>query len=252
MSAGRALRILAVDDDEDALREIVALLGGHPLVGDVVGVPDATEAVRSLERREFDGAFLDVHLPGLDGIDLARLLARMAAPPVVVFVTACDRHAVEAFELDAADYVLKPVAGRRLDEAVRRVAAAVSDEEDDGPVTVPVERGGRILLVDRDRISYVEACGDYVRLHSEDGAFLVRVPMATLEARWRGAGFLRIHRRYLVALRHLTEIHSGPGGAFLARVAGVDLPVSRRHAHELREHLRRAAWHGGLRRAVGH
>ena len=103
-----------------------------------------------------------------------------------------------------------------------------------------METGGRTRMVERDSIRFVEASGDYVRLHTDDGAFLVRVPISSLEETWRDAGFVRVHRRYLIALRHVTELRARPGGGYDLLVAGQELPVSRRHARELRDRLARS------------
>jgi len=105
---------------------------------------------------------------------------------------------------------------------------------------IAVETGGRTRMVERDSIRFVEASGDYVRLHTDDGAFLVRVPISSLEETWRDAGFVRVHRRYLIALRHVTELRARPGGGYDLLVAGQELPVSRRHARELRDRLARS------------
>jgi DNA-binding LytR/AlgR family response regulator len=95
----------------------------------------------------------------------------------------------------------------------------------------------------------VEASGDYVRLHADDGAYLVRMPISSLEEAWRDAGFVRVHRRYLIAIRHVTELRTRPGGGYDLVVAGEELPVSRRHARELRDRLSRGA---GRARRAGH
>ncbi|RFU39086.1 response regulator, partial [Actinomadura logoneensis] len=124
------LRVLAVDDEVPALEELSYLLREDPRVGWVGGAGDAASALRDLSRmltagERLDAVFLDIRMPGLDGLDFTRLLAGFAAPPAVVFVTAHDDCAVAAYELGALDYLLKPVRRERLAEAVRRVAEAV-------------------------------------------------------------------------------------------------------------------------------
>jgi DNA-binding LytR/AlgR family response regulator len=142
------------------------------------------------------------------------------------------------------------VAADRLADALTTVRQRRFDDhpesEEDDLATVPVELSGRTLLVNRDDVCWVEANGDYVRLHTVRGQhYLVRLPMAMLAERWARAGFVRVHRGHLVALRHVSEIRS-QGSGYLVRVAGRDLPVSRRHSRELRERLVR-----GARRAEG-
>jgi DNA-binding LytR/AlgR family response regulator len=239
------LHLLAADHDPAALRDISHLLAEHPMVGAVAEAADATQVLRLLQREHFDAAFLDVLLPGLGGLELARLLALFAHPPQVVFVAPHGRHAVEAFDLHALDYLLKPVGATRLAEAVRRVARA-RYADDEPVVTVPVELNRRTVLIERSRVRYVETCGDYVRLHCPEGSYLVRVPMSSLEWRWAEAGFVRIHRRYLIALRHLNELRTGASGGHVVRVDGVELAVSRRHIGELKSRLAELALQGGL------
>jgi DNA-binding LytR/AlgR family response regulator len=241
-TADGSLEVLVVDDEEPALADLAYLLRQHPRIGSVVTASDATEALRRLRDGSFAAVFLDIRMPGLDGLELARVLSRFARPPEIVFVTAFEQHAVEAFELQAVDYLLKPVRPERLSDAIRRLggparpAAAGGAEED----RIAVETGGRTRMVERDSIRFVEASGDYVRLHTPDGAFLVRVPISSLEETWRDAGFVRVHRRYLIALRHVSELRVRNGGGYDLVVAGEQIPVSRRHARELRDRLARS------------
>jgi DNA-binding LytR/AlgR family response regulator len=235
------LEVLVVDDEEPALEDLAYLLRQHPRIGSVVTASDATEALRRLRDGSFAAVFLDIRMPGLDGLELARVLSRFARPPEIVFVTAFEQHAVEAFELRAVDYLLKPVRAERLSDAIRRLGVPARRPGGDGgdPSRIAVETGGVTRMVERDSIQFVEASGDYVRLHTPDGAFLVRVPISSLEESWRDAGFVRVHRRYLIALRHVTELRARPGGGYDLLVAGQEVPVSRRHARELRDRLAR-------------
>ena len=244
MSGDATLEVLVVDDEEPALEDLAYLLRQHPRVGSVVTASDATEALRRLRDGSFAAVFLDIRMPGLDGLELARVLSRFVRPPEIVFVTAFEQHAVEAFELQAVDYLLKPVRPERLSDAIRRLgaparAAGSGDVEEEDLDRIAVETGGRTRMVDRDSIRFVEASGDYVRLHTDDGAHLVRMPISALEEAWRDAGFVRVHRGYLIALRHVTELRTRSGGGYDLVVAGQELPVSRRHARELRDRLSR-------------
>ena len=242
------LEVLVVDDEEPALEDLAYLLRQHPRIGSVVTASDATEALRRLRDGSFAAVFLDIRMPGLDGLELARVLSRFATPPDIVFVTAFEQHAVEAFELQAVDYLLKPVRPERLSDAIHRLGApgrgaggpGRGGAEGEDPTRIAVETGGVTRMVERDAIRFVEASGDYVRLHTDDGAFLVRVPISSLEESWRDAGFVRVHRRYLIALRHVTELRARSGGGYDLLVAGQELPVSRRHARELRDRLARS------------
>lgn len=259
------LRVLAVDDEVPALEELAYLLRADPRIERVTDASDSAVALRNLSRmlvggERLDAVFLDIRMPGLDGLDFTRLLTGFAAPPLVVFVTAHDDCAVAAYELGAVDYLLKPVRPERLAEAVRRVAEAVhraipaSPDGNGGPAgdaaappgpgssdpsrdeVVPVELGGRTRLVSRQAVRYVEAHGDYVRLHTADGSYLVRMPLAALARRWEAAGFIRIHRSTLVASAHISELRFDAGRATVQ--VGEDLlPVSRRHTRQVRDLL---------------
>jgi DNA-binding LytR/AlgR family response regulator len=234
--------VLAVDDEAPTLDELVYLLGEHPDIGEVLSAADATSALRELNRRHIDAVFLDINMPGLSGLELAGVLANYSYRPAVVFVTAHDDKAVAAFDVGAVDYLLKPIRRSRLDEAVRRVLADRSQDDEEEDDVIPAELGGITHLVPRDTIGWVEAEGDYARLHSESGAHLVRIPLSTLESRWRDRGFQRIHRSYLVALRLVVGVRT-TDGAVLVRLRAngaspaVELPVSRRQARELRDRV---------------
>ncbi|MDQ3664381.1 MAG: LytTR family DNA-binding domain-containing protein [Actinomycetota bacterium] len=242
------LRVLVVDDEQPVCDELAFLLARDPRVSRVDTASSGAAALRLLEGGHIDALFLDIAMPDLTGLDVARVLARFRAPPAVVFVTAHEDFAVDAFELDAVDYVLKPVAADRLAEAVRRVAAqhevgaagAVHADKGHADDVLPVERGGVTRFVARSEVVWVEANGDYTRLHTASDSHLVRVPLSALERRWAGSGFVRIHRSLLVDTNRVLEVRTdsgrtavllpGPGGP-------VSLQVARRHVRELRDLL---------------
>ncbi|MGH2899952.1 MAG: LytR/AlgR family response regulator transcription factor, partial [Solirubrobacteraceae bacterium] len=194
--------------------------------------------------REVDALFLDIRMPGLDGLDVARALARSTSAPKVVFVTAYDDGAVEAFDLRAVDYLLKPVRAERLAAAVRRVREAIGSpdapQQQPDDETIAVELAGVTRFVQRSEVRYAEAQGDYARLHTADGSHLVRVALSTLEHAWSDAGFVRIHRSHLVALHHIEEMRV-ESGAWTVRIGDDVLHVSRRHTRQLRDMLVRSA-----------
>lgn len=236
------MRVLAVDDEAPALDDLVYLLRSDPRITEVNGVRDGAAALRALDRalaadQPFDAVFLDVRMPGLDGIVLGRLLAQFASPPRLVYVTAHEEHAVHAFEVQAADYLLKPVRRERLAETVRRITDDAAPPEPE-PEPLAVELSGVTRFVQPGEVHYIEAQGDYARLHTASGSHLVRIPLTVLEERWRQAGLVRIHRSHLVAVPHITELRLDSGRCTVL-VAGAELPVSRRHTRELRDLLLR-------------
>jgi DNA-binding LytR/AlgR family response regulator len=239
------LVVLAVDDEPPALDELAYLLNADGRVAHVHRAGDATEALRVLRDTEVDAVFLDIRMPGLDGMELARILRRFARPPAIVFVTAYDDGAVDAFDLGVTDYVRKPVRAERLAESLRRVAGlrlspvAAPAVPFDEPA-IPVELAGTTRMLPRSSVRWVEAQGDYARLHTADASHLVRVSLATLAERWADAGFVRIHRSYLVQLRLIAELRL-TGSGYVVAVDEVELPVSRRHTRELKDKLIRSA-----------
>jgi DNA-binding LytR/AlgR family response regulator len=246
---GGFLRVLAVDDEPPALDELAYLLRADPRVATVNTASDVADAFRVLRDNDVDAVFLDIRMPGLDGMELARVLSRFARPPAIVFVTAYDDRAAEAFDLGVADYVRKPVQADRVAESLRRVLAArlvpahpaVSGQRErhDDP-TIPVELAGTTRMLPRSAVQWVEAQGDYARLHTVDGSHLVRISLATLAERWAEAGFVRIHRSYLVQLKLIGELRLTNNG-YVVLIGGRELPVSRRHTRELKDRLVRAA-----------
>ena len=241
------LHLLVVDDEPPALGELAFLLSNDSRVSTVTTADSAAEALRVLQEQQVDAVFSDIRMPGLTGLELARVLSRFRTPPPVVFITAHEDYAVDAFDLHAVDYVLKPVRSERLAEAVRRVVEATGsptfEEEDE---LIPVELGGVTRFVARQDVLYAEAQGDYARLHTAEGSHLIRVPLTTLEDDWREAGFVRIHRSLLVSLTHVDEVRVDAGRCSVL-VGGRELVVSRRHTRELRDRLVRRARHGGAR-----
>ncbi len=239
--ASPQLRALVIDDEQPALDEIRFLLEQDDRIAEVLTSDSATAGLRLLHESPVDVVFLDVQMPGLTGLELAQVLGRFRTPPQVVFVTAHEQHAVEAFDVHAVDYVLKPVRAERLAEAVRRVVGA--EPRADHDTEVAVERGGVTRFVNRSDITHVEAQGDYARLHTGGDSYLVRTPLAVLEEDWADAGFVRIHRSLLVSLAHVREVRMDSGRCTVVvggvGSAPVELGVSRRHTRELREMLLR-------------
>lgn len=231
--------VLVADDEEPALDELVHLLRADERVGEIVTARNGAEALRLLTERSVRIAFLDIHMPGLRGTDLARSLLALADPPAVVFVTADEARAVEAFELRAVDYLLKPVRGARLRQAVDRVVERASTSPGGDDEVLPVTLGASVRFVRRSEILWVQAQGDYSRLHGDDGAgHLVRIPISELEARWAGAGFLRIHRSTLVRTSAVTGARLS-GAEPSVSIGETTLPVSRRLVPGVREALLR-------------
>jgi len=235
------LHALVVDDEAPARDDLAFLLRADPRISTVECACSAAQALKILNIEPIDVLFCDIKMPGLDGLELARVVAHFAEPPAVIFVTAYDDHAVDAFDLHAIDYVMKPVRAERLGEAVRRAAAskheAVDEDGNHDDEIILVELGGVTKVVRRSQVRYVEAHGDYARLHTTDGSHLIRTPLSALEERWSRAGFVRVHRSLLVCLDHVEKIIRSVGGHVTLRLGADELVVSRRHQRELRDRL---------------
>jgi DNA-binding LytR/AlgR family response regulator len=235
--------VLAVDDELPALEDLVRMLAASPAVEQVESAASAEEALVALAGgTAIDAVFLDVRMPGLDGLELARVLRRFDHPPAVVFVSAFDDAAVDAFELAAVDYLRKPVSRRRLDEAIERAGRRTPSAEpaaiEDETLAVDVLRGGGTRLLARSSVLYLQAHGDYVRVASTEGRYLVRARLSDLEERWAAHGFVRVHRGFVVNLRRAVEVRPRLNGtAVLVMADGDEVPIARRQVGELRRKL---------------
>lgn len=229
------INVVVADDELPAVEELAYLLSLDSRVGTIHRANSGAEALKALEEFEVDALFLDIHMPALSGLDIARVISRFTRPPAVVFVTADEDQALEAFELAALDYVLKPVRPERLAESIRRICE-LAEEERGKPEVVTVDQGGITKMILRDEIRYVQAQGDYARLHTKDGSYLIRVPLNDLEQQWGSAGYVRIHRSYLVAMDKIDTVKLATGKAAVL-IGGIELPVSRRALPYLRERL---------------
>jgi DNA-binding LytR/AlgR family response regulator len=235
----RALDVLVVDDEAPALADLARQLRSLSETADVRTAASGAEALRTLAERPFDAVFLDVRMPGIDGLELARVLRRFEAPPAVVFVSAYETGAVGAFELKALDYLMKPVSRRRLAEAISRVreSRGAAPRRPDDVVPLPTLRGGT-RLVPRESILFLQAEGDYVRVVCERERFLMRGRVSDLARRWRPHGFVQVHRGYVANLRRAVEVRPLVNGtAVLAFADGREIPVARRKVAELRREL---------------
>jgi two-component system LytT family response regulator len=264
------LRALIVDDERlarVAIRRELERLEDVELVGEC---SDGEEAVRAIRELDLDLVFLDVRMPGMDGFDVVRTVGVEVMPPVI-FVTAHDEHATRAFDVNAVDYVLKPVEPDRLETACRRVQdrlrrgdrdvgerlaavldrlealeARATDEERAGEAAratlhrLAVEKGGRISFVDVSDVRWIESAGNYARLHTFGGAFLVRRTMKSLERELDGDVFLRVRRSAIVNMEHVDQIESGDDERFLVHLDdGTELRSSRRRTGTIRRYIDR-------------
>ena len=215
------LTTVIVDDEEPARELLRALLGAMPDVRVVGEAADGAAALDVVSRARPDVVFLDVQMPGMNGIDVARALAERGEMPAVVFVTAYDQYAVRAFDVSAADYLLKPFDADRLGAALARVRQrrTGADAEMIGALhrmlsaargtaaeRVVVKVDGRHIFLGADEIEWVEAVGKEVRVHANGTALTVRESMTSLESRLDPSRFVRVHRSAIVNRAHVREM----------------------------------------------
>lgn len=264
MTAGPRLRVLVVDDEPPAREILRCLLDADPEVEVAGECADGQEAVAAVRRLRPDVVFLDVQMPGLDGLGVVEALAPDELP-LVVFVTAYDAYAVKAFEVHALDYLLKPFDDERFGEALARVkdtlrrrqvdaatrrlvalldgrgapaGAAEATDADGPPQRLLVRSGGRVVYLKPEEIDWIEAADYYVRLHAGGRRHLLRESLAALEERLDARRFARVHRSAIVNLERVRELHPGVGGgAVLVLEDGTRLPVSRRLRRRFEELL---------------
>ena len=242
----RALKILLVDDEALARSRLRALLGDCTAPASVVAAEasDAVQAMSALQHQSFDAVLLDIHMPGADGLALAGLIARLPRPPAVVFVTAHAGHAVQAFELDAVDYLTKPVRLERLRQALQKVERAMqvrqAQEPEKAEETLLIQDRGRAERVPIAEVLYFKAELKYITVRTAGRSYILDGSLSELEARL-GSRFMRIHRNALIARRAVRalEKHFDPeeGEGWAVRLNGLDelLAVSRRQLGAVRE-----------------
>lgn len=220
------IRFLIVDDEPLAVERLARMLARIDGVTVAGTAHDGGEALRLVDAAAPDAVLLDIAMPGMDGIDVARALGRSARPPVVIFVTAFDTFAVAAFDVEAIDYVMKPVAADRLARAVERARerlAARAGNEGPPPATAHLEefwvseaRGlVRLAATEIDRIS---AERDYMRLHAGRRSWLINDSMARLEEALDPAHFVRLHRSSIVRRDFVTGLRRDESGRWFARL----------------------------------
>ena len=254
-------RILVVDDETPARTNLRLAIAAHPEWQVVAEAADAPEARLALDQHAVDLVFVDVQMPGENGVRFARGLAARADPPIVVFVTAFDSFAIEAFEARALDYLLKPFDDRRLASTLERAAqlldlqqrahyaGALQDLADDQQAqaegvaparlaSISVKSVRRIERVPIEDLLWVGSAGNYVELHVADRCLLHRAPMAWMEQRLDPALFFRVHRKAIVRRDAIREFRSTDSeGPFLLMVNGDKVAVSPRYLSAVRSLL---------------
>ena len=238
------LRAMIVDDEAPARSELRFLLEQTGKIGAISEASSVRSAIEMLMETRVEVVFLDISMPGASGLQLAEALHKLKNPPAIVFVTAYSDHAVEAFDVDAVDYLLKPVEEERLDRAIEKVLAQAKPLPESSSKTssierIPVEKGGRKVLIPVDQIRFIMAKDDYSCIFTEDDRYLSTTSLAQFESKFSDFGFFRVHRRYIVNLANVEDVETAVSGAIQLGVTGMDerIPVSRRRVVPLKKAL---------------
>ena len=242
------MRILVVDDEPLARARLVRLIGELEAGVVVAQAGDGESALEAIVEHDVDLVLLDVRMPDVDGLEVARRLATLEQPPAVVFTTAYDSHAFAAFEARAADYLLKPIRRERLAEALARARALspseLADQADGGDGArsyVSATLNGSIKLVPVDDIRYFRAEHKYVTVRHSGGELVIDDSLASIEQEF-ASRFMRVHRSTLVAAAHVRSLDKDTDGRLRVRLDGIDerIEVSRRLAGAVRRALKEA------------
>jgi len=251
----KTLRALIVDDEPLARERVASLLAAEPDMEIAGQCRDGREAIEAILHLNPDIVFLDIQMPGADGFEVIKAVGpdRM---PIVIFVTAYDQHALRAFEVRALDYLLKPfdrerfqetlgrarsqIEGRESGDLGRRLLALVQDIRPGSPKTerLVVKSGGKLFFLRTDEIDWIEASGNYVRVHVGNDSHLLRETMASLEAKLDPNVFFRIHRSRIVNMERIKEMQPWFNGEYVVMLTtGVRLTLSRGYREKLQERL---------------
>jgi len=236
------LNAMIVDDEAPARSELRYLLEETGQVESIVEASSAHEAVEKLMEGRPDVMFLDISMPKTSGMRLAEALRKLKNPPAIVFVTAYSEYALEAFGVDAVDYLMKPVESERLEQALAKVAKHVKPAQANHTAVerIPVEKGGRKVLVPIDQIRYIEAKDDYSCIYTENDRYLSTISLAQLETKLSPHGFFRVHRGYIVNLECVEDVSVVQGGVLQLGIKGIEgkkISVSRRRVVQLKRAL---------------
>jgi two-component system, LytTR family, response regulator len=253
----KKLRTVIVDDEPLARERLASLLSAEQDIEVIAQCRDGEEAVTAIDQHSPDLVFLDVQMPGLNGFEVIDAVGPDKMP-LVIFVTAYDQHALRAFQVRALDYLLKPFDRERFTEALqrarthiqrdetgdlgRRLLALVKDLRRDQPKTdrLVVKSGGRLFFLRTDEIDWVEAAGNYVRLHVGQTSHLLRETMNAIEGRLDPEKFFRIHRSRIVNMERIQEMQPWLNGEYAVVLrTGTRLTLSRGYREKLQERLGR-------------
>ena len=240
------MNVLIVDDEPLAREGMKLLLKDEAEVASIAEARNGAEAVETIRSQRPDLVLLDVQMPEMDGFGVLRAIGAEHMPPVI-FVTAHDRYAIQAFEVNAIDYLLKPVTRERCSQTLARVRERLGEGGDNRHVLsllqqlaappqylarVALRSAGKVSFMNIEDILFVQAAENYVQLHLKNARHLLHVPIATFESSLDPQLFLRIHRSLIVNVKHVHELETGPHGEYIVVLHGGTRLQSSRSYHE--------------------
>ena len=236
------MRAMIVDDEAPARSELRFLLEETGRIDTIVEAASAREAVERMMEVRADVLFLDIHMPKTSGMQLAEALHKLKNPPAVIFVTAYREYALEAFDVNAVDYLMKPVESDRLNQALDKVSVRAKPQPTSKSTVerIPVVKSGRKVLVPIDQIRYIEAKDDYSCIYTDTDRYLSTISLAKLEQKLAPNGFFRVHRGYIVNLEYVEDVEVVSSGILQLGVNGIEgkkISVSRRRVVALKRAL---------------
>ncbi len=248
------LKTLIVDDEYPARQELRFMLQGFKDIEIVGEATNAREALNLISALDYAVLFLDINMPGMNGLELSRIIQkRTATPPLIIFVTAYEKYALEAFEVNAVDYLLKPFDEERLALAIGKVRRLFSQQSQQPSVTqgitqnakghlnrLPIDKKGKTILLDQDDLVYAYTQKDNVYLKTTDEQYRTRYTLKELESRLDQQSFFRCHRCYIVNLskiREMVPFFSGTCTLIMADQQQSEVPVSRKQSRKLKSLL---------------
>jgi len=257
MSGSACIRTLVVDDESLARERLCDMLAADPQIQIIAECANGQEAIEAIQLHSPDLVFLDVEMPGIDGFGVLEALPRESIP-TTIFVTAYDQYAVRAFEVYALDYLLKPFDQERFEKALARARTHISSQRNDAlsqrilsaleeiktrPVHLErlvIKMNGHVFFIKAEEIDWLEAEGNYVRLHAGKESYLLRDTISALESQLDPKKFIRVHRSAIVNIDRITELQPWFHGEYrIILTEGVQLTLSRTYREKLHELLGR-------------
>ncbi|MGO2696096.1 LytTR family transcriptional regulator DNA-binding domain-containing protein [Bavariicoccus seileri] len=239
------MHTLIVDDEPLARGELRYLLEKCDEITSISEADSVQDALSEILKQKPDLLFLDIHLTDESGLTLAEKVLQMKQPPLIIFATAYDEHAIQAFELNAIDYVLKPFEQPRIEQAVKRAAnyfhRLKTDQQTDRPKimdTIPIQMEDRIYIVKIDQIIVMGVLDGETTIHTNDRAYTTKEPLSTYEKRLRSDDFIRVHRSYIINQKYIKEIEPWFNHTYQVTMTNdLKIPVSRSYIKEFREKI---------------